>query len=53
MFADIARFINLSNEKPTIFFGGTIIEDDPICDTDVDNRTDFSNCIDNWVIKGW
>lgn len=51
MFADIVKFINLSNEKPSIIFVGTIIKDEPICDTEVDNRTDFTNCIDNWVIK--
>jgi len=65
MFADIVKFINLSNEKPSIIFGGTIIKDEPICndinkDKDIKNtkdikdddaRTDFSNCIDNWVIK--
>ncbi len=51
MFADIARFINLTNEKPTIIFGGTIIKDEPICDNEVTNRTDFTNCIDNWVVK--
>lgn len=51
MFADIARFINLTNEKPTIIFGGTIIKDEPICYNEVTNRTDFTNCIDNWVVK--
>lgn len=51
MFADIARFINLTNEKPVIIFGDTIIKDEPICYTDVNNTTDFSNCIDNWVIQ--
>jgi hypothetical protein len=51
MFADIIRFVNLSNETPYIIFGGTIIKDEPICDDDTDNKTDFTNCIDNWVIK--
>ena len=46
MFADIVRFINLSNETPIIIFGGTTIKDEPI-----NNKTDFSNCIDDWVIK--
>jgi hypothetical protein len=50
MFADIIRFVNLSNETPSIIFGGTIIKDEPIC-YDIDNKTDFTNCIDNWVIK--
>ena len=51
MFANIVRFINLSNETPIIIFGGTTIKDEPICDNDINNKTDFSNCIDNWVIK--
>ena len=38
MFADIVRFINLSNETPIIIFGGTTIKDEPICDNDINNK---------------
>jgi hypothetical protein len=51
MFANIFRFINLSNETPIIIFGGTEIKDEPICEDNNDHVKKLSYCIDNWVIE--
>lgn len=55
MFADIVKIIslnNLSKNVQYVIFGGTIIVDEPICKKKLSEQIyDFTDCVDNWVIK--
>lgn len=52
MFSDIVKIISLTKKSPYIIFGGTIIVDEPICKKKLDDKSyNFTECIDNWVIK--